>query len=69
MPFPASFWRTQQIEVLMAKPHMKVVVENGAAVWWCNGWTHPEAFTAWYLWWYDGDNFFRAASTTANDRG
>ena len=37
------------------RPHMKVVVKDGVALWWCNGWTDPSQLGAWILWWYDGD--------------
>ena len=37
------------------KPHLKIVVENGVALWWCNGWTDREMLGAWIMWWYDGD--------------
>lgn len=39
----------------MKKPHMKVVIEDGRAVWWCNGWTSESQLGAWIQWWYDGD--------------
>ena len=39
----------------MKKPHLKVVVKDGIAMWDCNGWIADEPWGAFFLWWYDGD--------------